>query len=338
MIPDPPRPPVDPALPPDLDLDALLRALPQGRSLAEEHARSQKSGLKLLLPGDPQFPAPLASMPQPPKFLYRWGNHPSRCPTIAVVGSRRASPAGERLAFRMGKELAAEGWRVISGLARGIDRAVLEGATLGSQENREVAPIAILGNGLPEIYPPENSDLAAEIVTAGGALFSELPTGAPPRREHFPRRNRLISAWARGVVVVEATMRSGSLITATWALEQGREVLAVPGPIEGPRHQGCHQLIRDGATLVTSVPEIIDALELVAGALPPIPPLLREAFLGGERDLAKLLDHTGIPPARLLEGWRQLLAEDEQGPESAPPPPGRRIGEGVVDFDGSGRR
>jgi len=222
------------------------------------------------------------------------------------------------VAFRLGRELAERGWCVVSGLARGIDRAALEGAVLAGG-----SPWAVLGNGLPMIYPPEHRELAERLVAAGGALLSELPCDAPPRRDHFPRRNRLISGLSRGVVVVEATERSGSLITAGWALEQGREVLAVPGPAEGPGHQGCHRLIREGATLVTSAEEVLEAL--LPSLCPPdrVPPALRAEFESGERDLARLLERTGLPPARLLEGWQRLLAEEREGSGGEDPlPPG----------------
>lgn len=299
-------------------LSALARALPPGRSLEAELRRAIGAGLALIAPADAEFPAPLHAIARPPPFLYRLGPVGCARPAIAIVGSRRASAAGERIAFRFGRELSERGWRVVSGLARGIDRAALDGAAIVGGE-----PWAVLGNGLPAIYPPEHRELAVRIVAAGGALFCELPCDAPPRRDHFPRRNRLISGLSLGVAVVEATERSGSLITAGWALDQGREVLAVPGPAEGPGHQGCHRLIREGATLVTSAEEVIEALSPEIDPPERIPAALRRAFLAGERDLAELLERTGLPPARLLEGWRRLLAEERGSaglPPGTPPP------------------
>ncbi len=286
-------------------LDALRATLPPGRTLAEELQIAAGAGLILLGPDHREYPPRLREISRPPPFLYRQGMPGGSLPCVAIVGSRRASHAGERFAFRLARELAEAGCRVVSGLARGIDRAALEGA-----ETAGGAPWAVLGNGLPRIYPPENRGLAERIVRGGGALLSELPCGAPPRRSHFPRRNRLISGLSLGVVIVEATDRSGSLITAGWALEQGREVLAVPGPVEGPGHGGCHRLIREGATLVTSVEEVLEALTRSPAAAASIAAPLREAFQEGERDLGVLLERTGLPPARLLEGWRRLLAEE----------------------------
>ena len=172
-----------------------------------------------------------------------------RC--IAVVGSRRASVWGKACAREIGESLSHSGICIISGLARGIDASALRGALRGP-----VPPIAILGNGLPQIYPPENRGLAEEIVFAGGLLVSEYPQGTPPRGFHFPQRNRLISAWSEAVVVVEATRRSGSLGTAHRAQEMGRTVLTFPGSVADGSHAGCHSLIRDGALLMESVAEV----------------------------------------------------------------------------------
>ena len=172
-----------------------------------------------------------------------------RC--IAVVGSRKASVWGKACAREIGESLSHSGICVISGLARGIDAAALRGSLRGP-----IPPIAILGNGLPQIYPPENRGLAEEIVSAGGLLVSEYPPETPPRGYHFPQRNRLISAWSEAVVVVEATCRSGSLGTAHRAQEMGRTVLTFPGSVVDGGHAGCHSLIRDGALLMESVAEV----------------------------------------------------------------------------------
>jgi DNA processing protein len=296
--------PSDPPLDRSVAL-ALENALPPRRTLTEEHRIARVAELQLLSIEHPEFPPGLREIHRVPPFLYRKGPRGPDRPVVAVVGSRRASAAGERFAFRLGRELAEAGWRVVSGLARGIDRAVIEGADAGGG-----TPWAVLGNGLPSIYPPEHADLAERLVAGGGALFSEFPCRTPPRRSHFPRRNRLISALSSGVVVVQATERSGSLITAGWALEQGREVMAVPGPSDGPGHQGCHRLIRDGATLVTSTEEVIEALTGGSGAAEQVSVALREEFAAGERDLGHLFEKTGLPVARLLEGWRRLLDEE----------------------------
>ena len=212
-------------------------------------------------PNEPSWPQQLLSIPTPPRRLWRSGATPVAAPTVAIVGSRDASVAGRTFAFELAEKLTSCGFRVISGLARGIDTAALEGALRGGQGGGP-APLALLGNGLPGIYPPENSSLAARIVAGGGSLLSEYSPGTPPRRYHFPRRNRLISGWSLAVVVVEASCRSGSMGTARHALEQGREVCAVPGSVGDGGHEGCHRLIQDGAHLVTGAR---DVMEVCAG-------------------------------------------------------------------------
>ena len=172
--------------------------------------------------------------------------------------------------------------------------------------------IAVLGNGLPGIYPAENRALAKRICSGAGALVSEFPLSTPPRRYHFPRRNRLISGWSDGVVVVEAALKSGSLITAGWALSQGREVCAVPGAVDSVTSAGCHQLIRDGATLVTSATEICLALYGSEVAT------LDEAWLGSVRSAIAdgavspndVMARTGLPPSLALQGWVALNSPD----------------------------
>ncbi|MEM7166849.1 MAG: DNA-processing protein DprA [Planctomycetota bacterium] len=207
------------------------------------------------------YPESLATTSSAPEKLFVCGTLPRLMPpAVAVVGSRRASPLGRRQAHELGRQLGEAGLVVVSGLARGIDSCALEGCLRGGG-----LAGAVLGNGLPTIYPSENEDLATRMIRGGGFVISEFEPDSPPRREHFPQRNRLISALALAVVVVEATNRSGSLITARWALRQGRDVCAFPGPVEGPQYQGCHRLIREGAALVTNVVEV---LEVVAD-LPP---------------------------------------------------------------------
>ena len=189
-----------------------------------------------------------------PVELWRWG--PCRLEgrrVVAIVGSRRASVLGLARAREVGLLLSEAGVSVISGLARGIDSAALKGALEG-----QAPPVAIIGNGFPKIYPPENKHLAQQIVDAGGAILSEYSTGEPPRGFHFPQRNRLISAWAEGVVVIEAAQRSGSLGTAHRAQEMGREVLAFPGAVESGQYAGCHALIREGALLVESATAVVE--------------------------------------------------------------------------------
>ena len=202
------------------------------------------------------LPLSLTNVEPPPKCLFVCGSLPQEMPpAVAIVGSRRASALGRRQAHKLGRELAEHGLAVVSGLARGIDSCALEGCLQG-----EGFAGAILGNGLPEIYPEQNTALAQRILSSGGFVASEFPEGAPPKKEHFPQRNRLISGLCLAVVVVEATVRSGSLITARWALQQGKDVLAFPGPTEGPQYEGCHQLLKEGAALVTGVGDVLNVL------------------------------------------------------------------------------
>jgi DNA processing protein len=180
---------------------------------------------------------------------------------IAIVGSRRSTPYGIRTAERLAAALARVGLTVVSGLARGIDAAAHRGAL-----NANGRTIAVLANGLANVYPPEHEALAHEIVAAGaGAIISEMPMHQVPLAGLFPQRNRLISGLSLGVVVVEATPRSGSLSTARHALEQNREVFAVPGPVDSLASRGCHRLIRDGARLVETVGDILEELGPLVG-------------------------------------------------------------------------
>jgi DNA processing protein len=173
-------------------------------------------------------------------------------PMIAVVGSRNASGAGLKFAGAIARDLGDAGFVIVSGLARGIDQAA---------HRASLASVAVLAGGHDRIYPPEHQDLLAQLLDAGGAAISEMPVGHVPRARDFPRRNRLISGTALGVVVVEAAHRSGSLITARIAAEQGREVFAVPGSPLDPRAAGANDLIKQGATLTTGASDVIDAVE-----------------------------------------------------------------------------
>jgi len=176
-------------------------------------------------------------------------------PQLAMVGSRRASRPGMDNAQRFARSLGGAGFVITSGLALGIDGAAHQGALdVGG------LTVAVLGTGLQRIYPPRHLDLASRIVAGGGALISEFPLDSAPQSANFPRRNRIISGLSLGVLVVEASLSSGSLITARLAAEQGREVYAIPGSIHHPGARGCHQLIRQGATLVESIEDILQAL------------------------------------------------------------------------------
>lgn len=201
------------------------------------------------------YPPLLATIPDPPPLLFIHGDVAALArPQLAVVGTRKPSSAGKRMAQRFAAALCGAGYAVTSGLALGIDAAAHEGALLG----RGVT-IAVLGTGLDRVYPAQHAALAATIAQQG-ALVSELLPGSRPLAWHFPRRNRIISGMAHGVLVVEAALRSGSLITARMAGEQGREIFAIPGPIDHALSRGCHRLLREGAVLVESVDDILAEL------------------------------------------------------------------------------
>jgi DNA processing protein len=206
--------------------------------------------------GDARYPAALAAIHDPPPMLWTRGRAESlRGPIVAVVGSRAASPYALQVARKLGADLARRQVTVVSGMARGVDSAAHEGALDGGG-----VTVAVFGCGVDVIYPPEHARLADRI-RATGALISELPPEMPPLPAYFPRRNRIISGVALAVVIVEAAEKSGSLITARFALEQGREVLAVPGNILSGRNSGAHALLRDGARIVEGADDILEEIQ-----------------------------------------------------------------------------
>lgn len=206
-------------------------------------------------PASADYPAFLRQLRDSPDPLFVAGNPNSlHLPAIAIVGSRNPSRGGAENAYQFARHLARAGFCIVSGLAQGIDTAAHRGAL-----DVGAATVAVLGHGLDQIYPKANRSLA-ESITVNGAIISEYPLGTPPLRGHFPERNRLISGLCLGTLVVEAAKRSGSLITARLAGDQGREVFAIPGSIHNPMARGCHQLIRQGARLVESVDDILNEL------------------------------------------------------------------------------
>ena len=209
--------------------------------------------VELLLEGSPGYPRLLGQIDDPPGVLFLRGRlEPCDAIAVAIVGSRHATAYGRRVAHQLAGGLARAGYTIVSGLARGIDHAAHRGALDAGGRT-----LAVLGSGVLEIYPPEHADLAAEIV-GRGALLSEAPPLSAPQAGAFPSRNRIVSGLTLGTVVVEAADRSGALITARLAGEQGREVFAVPGPIDSRTSRGCHRLIRDGAKLVETVDDILE--------------------------------------------------------------------------------
>jgi DNA processing protein len=227
------------------------------RRFAEEECRRlEQQSVRLITFLDAEYPRRLFEIGDPPPLLYVRGVTPIWDPAIAVVGSRRATREGIKSAERLSSEMASAGVLVVSGLARGIDTAAHRGALAGSG-----ATVAVLGCGVDVAYPPENRGLA-EAISATGCVVSEFPMGTQPLAEHFPRRNRIISGLTRGVLVVEAVEKSGSLITANYALDQGREVMAVPGPISSPSNRGSNRLIKQGAHLVDCLDDILLATRI----------------------------------------------------------------------------
>ena len=267
---------------------------------AQELARVREmEGADVLVLDDGAYPALLREIPDPPVTLYvrgRWAEC-LEAPCVALVGSRRSSTYGQNVALMLARDLASRGVTIISGLARGIDAAAHRGALEAAGRT-----VAVLGTGLDEVYPRDHRRLAAEILERGGALVTQFPLGTPPVAENFPYRNRIISGLSLGVVVVEAAENSGSLITARLALEQGREVYAVPGNITSRNSFGTNYLIKGaGAKLVQAWQDVVAEFppEIAARILPPEPkkgsrrrdagPPLPADLSDGERAVIKLL-------------------------------------------------
>jgi DNA processing protein len=292
---------------PGRPVDQLARLLRRRASAALAAAR--RLGIGVIAWGERAYPPLLAAIADAPLALWVRGN-PTLLgqPAVAVVGSRAATPYGLEAASRLAGDLAAAGTLVVSGMARGVDSASHRAALAAGGET-----IAVLGSGVNVIYPAEHDRLAEEIV-GHGVLMSELPPGTPPLAFHFPARNRIISGLSLAVVVVEAAERSGSLITAGFALEQGRSVMAVPGSILSGRHRGCHALIRDGAAVVESAGDVLAELRMSALRplveasfdMAPDDPVLTAMPVGESCDTDTLAGRTGQGPAQLLARLLEL--------------------------------
>ena len=249
-----------------LDADAIARL---GRSQSARVERDLEWAAapqrRLVTRDDAAYPPLLREIPDHPPLLYARGDAELlRAPQVAIVGSRRCTPGGAQIAFDFAAELAAAGFAITSGLALGIDGQAHRGVLAAGG-----ATLAVLATGIDRIYPPRHRALAAEI-EAGGLLLTEFPPGCEAARHHFPQRNRIISGLAVATLVIEAAARSGSLITARLAADQGREVFAVPGSIRNPLARGCHGLIRDGARLAQAPADVVEGLgpllDFVCGA------------------------------------------------------------------------
>lgn len=246
--------------------------------------RINREGISIMLLYDEDYPQNLRHIDNPPPVLYYRGNwRPEDRTAVAIVGSRNATPSGLFNAQQIAAELASQGVVIVSGLARGVDTAAHRGALAGGGRT-----IAVLGSGIDRIYPPENAKLAEEIIQ-NGVLLSEFPLGDDPRPGNFPARNRIISGLSLGVLVVEAARDSGSLITAGLALEQGREVFAVPGPIHSAACYGSNRLIRQGACLVQTMDDILEGLNLTRVTSEQLSAVKEERLQKGEERIMDVL-------------------------------------------------
>jgi DNA processing protein len=302
-------------------LDAVLQAcgVPEPeRASAASIARTRATaaltaaraaGIEPLPWNDSRFPALLSCIPDPPPVLWARGDLTSLArPIVAIVGSRAATPYALDVAHRLSQELSDRGLVVASGLARGVDSAAHRGCLTGGAPT-----VAVLGSGLDRVYPAEHETLAAEI-SQKGLLVSEFAPGAPPLQEHFPLRNRIISGISLAVVVVEASEKSGSLITARCALEQGRDVMAVPGSVLSGRNRGSHSLLKDGAKVVESAVDILEGLGWPMAEAPQTLPskllnsdnLLARMEIGEVYRLDELMELTGVTGTKLLPRLMEL--------------------------------
>jgi DNA processing protein len=296
---------------PDAYLEAVLASRPAatiGRETLLSRTRraidrGASIGIRPVVWTDDEYPPALAAIVDPPPVLWLRGAPAAlERPSVAIVGSRAGTPYALAVAERLAADLAARGLTVVSGLARGVDSAAHRGALQAG------TTVAVLGSGVDVIYPSEHAGLARQIAQAG-ALLSELAPGTAPHKSFFPMRNRLISGLSRGVVVVEAGTKSGSLITARMALDQGREVLAVPGSVLGGRNRGGHALIRDGAKIVETADDIFEELGLGPSpvhttggrhACAPHDPVLGSLIPGEACDLDAIASRSGLPVEKLL--------------------------------------
>lgn len=297
-------------LPPGLDEGSVVARLAaiEGRFVEAAH---------------PDYPGALVGLPDAPPWLFVRGRLPEG-PGVAVVGSRRASAYGIAVAAHIGELVGAAGWPVVSGLATGIDAAAHRGCLDGGGTG-----VAVLGSGIDVWYPRSNRELGERLLAAGGGVVSEFGPGTPPEPWRFPCRNRIISGLARVVIVVEAATRSGALVTARLALEQGRDVFAVPGDIDRPTSGGTNRLLRDGAYPVVDLDDIVSDLEVLLGPAPRPGPAARQAGRLGEligtvpAPVEELVAATGWPLSEVVSEIARLevagLVSIEDGMVAARP-------------------
>lgn len=289
------------ALPALAERAGRTAGIPSEAAVEAELAAGAALGARLLCACERTFPQALAALDPPPPVLWTRGDVAQlQRPLVALVGARVASAAGQRFARGLAAELGAAGYGVVSGMARGIDGAAHEGALASGT-------VAVLGGGVDDIYPHEHSELYGKIV-AQGCVVAEHPPGRKAQARDFPRRNRVIAGLARAVVVVEAELRSGSLITARLAGEMGRDVLAVPGSPLDPRARGTNDLIRQGAAICEGADDVLRALETFGGFRAPDPPPFQEADSEADARLvariAELLSPTPVSRDELIRATR----------------------------------
>lgn len=294
------------------------RLLDNTGNLTAHYEQLREQGWRWIALGDRDYPALLANISDPPGVLAVRGDVDAlSAPSIAMVGARNASADGLDNSRRFARQLAAAGFVVTSGLALGVDAAAHRGALLTGRT------VAVLGSGPDRLYPPRNASLANQIVDQGGALVSEFAPGSPPLPSQFPQRNRIISGLSLGTIVVEAVIRSGSLITARTALSQGREVFAIPGSIHNPLSKGCHHLLRDGASWLESMDDIFASFGEFRRAVDSCglgeeagQPALLQHLTSGINSLDMLQTRTGMPMHELagqladleMEGWVERVS------------------------------
>ncbi len=281
-----------------------------------ERARAAAHGARIVTPVDGEYPGNLREIYDPPLALYVRGKLEARDRhAIALVGSRTTSYYGRETAKKLGYQAAYAGMTVVSGLARGIDTAAHEGALAAKGRT-----IGVLGCGIDQVYPPENEALAKRIVESGGAVISEFPVGTQPDRQTFPIRNRVVAGLSMGVVVVESAVNGGALITARMALDQGRQVFAVPGRIDTASSRGCNRLIKEGAALVESAEDILGAFEFLIPAgrvapkaaperpanLAPEEARVYEALGEEERHIDEVIRETGLAAGSVFAALMKL--------------------------------
>ena len=286
--------------------------------LERELSAADKGGVRIFTLVDPGYPAALRELYDPPLCLYWRGRMPDpQLPLVAVVGSRRLSSYGSRMTSAIASDAAAAGFGIVSGLALGADTIAHTAAVEAG-----IPTLGVIGGGMVNFYPKSNLELARRMIDSGGAVLSEFPLHFPVHRTNFPRRNRIVAALSRAVIVTEAGVESGALITARLALELGREVFAVPGHADNPQAQGCHKLIKEGAGLAETFGDVMEALgfgpaetpelpgveadDSPAGASPEELTVLKILAAENEAGLDRLKEASGFDTGRLLSALMKL--------------------------------